>query len=104
MAATSHSRWPRSPSREKLFADILRLIAELWPPPAAVSTEALDCFASHQREVRLDDNKIHIFGARRAKVTDLGAREPHVEDLALPKSVESGNLGLNKAVIRWMSV
>jgi hypothetical protein len=34
----------------------------------------------------------------------LGAREPRAEELALPKSVESGNLGLNKAVIRWMSV
>jgi hypothetical protein len=27
---------------------------------------------------------------------------PRVEDLALPKSVESGNLSLNKAGIRWM--
>jgi hypothetical protein len=27
-----------------------------------------------------------------------------VEELALPKSVESGNLSVNKAVIRWMSV
>jgi hypothetical protein len=31
-------------------------------------------------------------------------REPRAEELALPKSVESGNLGLNKAVIRWISV
>jgi hypothetical protein len=54
--------------------------------------------------VRLVDNKIHIFGARRANVTGLGAREPRAEELALPKSVESGNLGLNKAVIRWISV
>jgi hypothetical protein len=53
--------------------------------------------------VRLDDNKIHIFGARRANVTRLGAREPRAEELALPISAESGNLGLNKAVIRWMS-
>jgi hypothetical protein len=52
--------------------------------------------------VRLDDNKIHIFGARRVNVTGLGAREPRAEELALPKSVETGNLGLNKAVIRWM--
>jgi hypothetical protein len=29
---------------------------------------------------------------------------PHVEGLALPKSVESGKLSLNKAGIRWMSV
>ena len=54
--------------------------------------------------MRLDDNKIHIFGARRVNVTGLGAREPRAEELALPKSVETGNLGLNKAVIRWMSV
>jgi len=29
---------------------------------------------------------------------------PRAEELALPKSVETGNLGLNKAVIRWMSI
>jgi hypothetical protein len=49
--------------------------------------------------VRLDDNKIRIFGARRTNVTGLNAREPCAEELA-PKSVESDNLGLNKAVIR----
>ena len=53
--------------------------------------------------MRLDDNKIHIFGARRVNVTGLGAREPRAEELALPKSVESGNFTLAKAVIRWMS-
>ncbi len=50
-------------------------------------------------EVRLDDNKIHVFGARRTNVTGLNAREPCAEELA-PKSVETDNLGLNKAVIR----
>jgi hypothetical protein len=54
-------------------------------------------------EVRLDDNEIRISGARRANVTGLGAREPRAEELASPISAESGNLGLNKAVIRWMS-
>jgi hypothetical protein len=38
------------------------------------------------------------------RVTGLGAWGPHVERLALPKSVDSGNLSLNKLVIRWMSV
>jgi hypothetical protein len=33
----------------------------------------------------------------------VGRGSPHVEELALPISAESGNLGLNKAVIRWMS-
>ena len=55
-------------------------------------------------EVRLDDNKFRIFGAWRADVTGLGAREPHVEGLALPISVESGNLSFSKTGIRWMSV
>jgi hypothetical protein len=55
------------------------------------------------REVRLDDNKIRIFGARRANVPGLCAREPRVGKLALPKSVESGNLSRNKIVIRGMS-
>ena len=45
--------------------------------------------------MRLDDNKIHIFGARRANVTGLGARKPRAEELALPMSAESGDLGLN---------
>jgi hypothetical protein len=52
----------------------------------------------------LDDNKIRIFGAWRADVTGLGAREPHVEGLALPISVESGNLSFSKTGIRWMLV
>jgi hypothetical protein len=54
-------------------------------------------------EVRLDDNKIHIFGAFGANITGLGAREPRVEGLALPKSVESGKLSFSKTGIRWMS-
>jgi hypothetical protein len=29
---------------------------------------------------------------------------PRVEELALPRSVESGTLSLNKVGIRWMSV
>jgi hypothetical protein len=32
------------------------------------------------------------------------AWEPHVEGLALPISVESGNLSFSKTGIRWMSV
>jgi hypothetical protein len=54
-------------------------------------------------EVRPDDNKIRIFGARRADGA-LGARETRVEGLALPNSVESGTLSVKKAGIRWMSV
>jgi hypothetical protein len=47
-----------------------------------------------------------LSGARRADVTGFGAREPLVEgvplveELALPKSVESGKLSVNKAGIR----
>jgi hypothetical protein len=41
--------------------------------------------------------------ARRANVTGLGAREPRVEGLALPKSVESANLSVSQTGIRWMS-
>ena len=39
-----------------------------------------------------------------ADVTGLGAREPRVEDLAMPIYVESGNLSVNTAVIRGISV
>jgi hypothetical protein len=31
-------------------------------------------------------------------------RSPHVEELALLESVETDNIGLNRVVIRWMSV
>jgi len=47
--------------------------------------------------------KSALSGARRANVTGLGAREPRLEGLALPKYFEGGNLNLNKAVMRWMS-
>jgi len=47
-----------------------------------------------KKEVRLDDNA----------VTGLGAREHRVEGLALPKSVESGKLSVNKADIGRMSL
>jgi hypothetical protein len=40
---------------------------------------------------------------RRADVSGLGAREPRVEGLATPKSVESGKLSVNNAGIRGMS-
>jgi hypothetical protein len=46
-------------------------------------------------KVRLDDNETRISGARRADVTGLGARKPRAEELALPMSAESGDLGLN---------
>jgi hypothetical protein len=36
--------------------------------------------------VRLDDNETRISGARRGDVTG-----PHVEELALPKSLKGGN-------------
>jgi hypothetical protein len=31
-------------------------------------------------------------------------RDARLEELALPKSVENGNLSVNKAVIRWVPV
>jgi hypothetical protein len=42
----------------------------------------------------LDENKFRIFGAGHADATGLGEREARVEELALPKSVESGKLSL----------
>jgi hypothetical protein len=58
----------------------------------------------NQGRVRLDDNQTRISRARRADVTGMGAWSPHVEELALPKSLKSCNFTLAKAVIRWMSV
>ena len=48
----------------------------------------------HRQPHRLDENKFRIFGARRADATGLGEREARVDELALPKSVESGKLSL----------
>jgi hypothetical protein len=53
--------------------------------------------------VRLYDDKICISGAQGADVTGLGAQEFRCRGFALPKSVESDNLSLNKVGIRWMS-
>ena len=53
--------------------------------------------------MRLYDDKICISGAQGADVTGLGAQEFRCRGFALPKSVESGNLSLNKVGIRWMS-
>jgi hypothetical protein len=54
-------------------------------------------------EMRLDDNETRISrGARRCRQAWVHG-SPHVEDLALPKSLKSGNFTLAKAVIRWMS-
>ena len=42
--------------------------------------------------MRLDDNKIRIFGARRADVTGLGVPEHHRDSSALPMLVQRSNL------------
>jgi hypothetical protein len=41
----------------------------------------------------------HPHGSVSADITGVGVWEPHVEDLALPKSLRSGNFILAKAVI-----
>jgi hypothetical protein len=53
--------------------------------------------------VRLDDNQTRIsaLGAPMSPARVHGS--PHVEELALPKSLKSCNFTLAKAVIRWMS-
>jgi hypothetical protein len=38
------------------------------------------------------------------RVTRSGVLELHVEPSVLPKSVDGGNLGCNKLVIRWLPV
>jgi hypothetical protein len=58
-----------------------------WPHPAAQSR-------NRGQPLGLDENKFRIFGAGRADATGLGEREARVEELALPKSVESGKLSL----------
>jgi hypothetical protein len=67
----------------------------------------LDCFASDQKP-----KERCVWMTTKSAFLALGAPlppawvhgRPLVEELALPKSVESGNLSVNKAVIRRMSV
>jgi hypothetical protein len=84
-----------------LFDDILRLIAELRPPPARRSIVVPSL--QTMRVVRLYDNETRISGARRPMSPACVHGSPCVEELELPKnpkSVESGHLSLAKAVIR----
>jgi hypothetical protein len=71
-----------------LVAGVPRLIVEPRPPPAAASRQVFDPHES-------------LSGARRANLIGLGVHRG--EGSALPKSVERGNLCLDKAVIRWVS-
>ncbi len=72
----------------------------------AVHTSAgLFCVRSKTKgEERLDDEEIRTSGARRVGVTGFCARVHRVEGLALPKSDESGKLGVNMAGIQRMSL
>jgi hypothetical protein len=52
--------------------------------------------------VRQDHNETRISGAQRADVTGVVHGCPHVEDLALPKSLKCGNFILAKAILWCM--
>jgi hypothetical protein len=51
----------------------------------------------NQGGVRLDDNKIHIFGARRTNVTGFNALSPVPRNWHCQNLSKVANLGLNKA-------
>jgi hypothetical protein len=94
-----------------LFAGILRLIAELRPPPdpAPAWDVRLSCDrAKSTEEVRVDDedeeDEIDIPGAERADVTGFGAGPPHDQVPALPTLAQCGNLRVYKPVIGVMQV
>jgi hypothetical protein len=85
-----------------LFAGILRLIAELRPPPdpAPAWDVLLSCDrAKSTEEVRVDEDEIDISGAERADITGFGAWPPHDQDPALPILVQCSNLDLCKPVM-----
>lgn len=61
----------------QLFADFLRLIAELRPPPdpPPASTAQLSCVPEKTKgEVRLDHSEIEVLGQQRADITALAYR------------------------------
>jgi hypothetical protein len=60
--------------------------------------------SKNQGEVRLDDKEISISGLGAAMSPAWMHRRRRVEESALPKSVESSYLRVNKVVIRGMSV
>jgi hypothetical protein len=49
-----------------------------------------------------DEDKIDTSCAERADVAGFGAGSPRGKGSTLPKSIESGNLSHNEAVIWWM--
>jgi hypothetical protein len=65
-------------------------------PPFSFLHKAVD------RQISLSCVRSILLGAPMSLAWALGS--PHVEDLVLPKSAESGNFTLANAVIQWMSV
>jgi hypothetical protein len=89
-----------------LFADICGWSRSCGRHPRSHRREALDCFASDRkpRERCVWMTTKPAFPALGAPMSPAWVHgSPHVEDSALPKSVENSYLSVNKAVIRWMS-
>jgi hypothetical protein len=67
-------------------------------PDMSMPCEVLDCFAFDQKP----RERCVSMTTKSARADVTGS--PRVEELALPKYVENGNLSVTTPVIRWMSV
>jgi len=90
-----------------LFADILRLIAELRPPPDAAARVkrhvVVRLRAKPTGKVRLDDNEIRFWAFATPMSAAWEQGSPCVAELALPKSAERMKFSLTKTIIRRIS-
>jgi hypothetical protein len=88
-----------------VFADILRLIAELQSPPVASTAKSVRLSRVPSKttgDLRHNDRKNYTFDARRTSAKVLGDETPARPRTELPKAIESGSLSVGEAAIRRM--
>jgi hypothetical protein len=88
-----------------VFADILRLIAELQSPPVASTEKSVRLSRVPSKttgDLRHNDRKNYTFDARRTSAKVLGDETPARPRTELPKAIESGSLSVGEAAIRRM--
>lgn len=91
----------------QLFADILRLIEELRPPPDPILLEQVDFHAFQQKpreSFALMKTKATIIARNVAVSRVLKRGRPHCQGSALPMKRICPSLGFNNPVVGWMSV
>jgi hypothetical protein len=94
-----------------VFADILRLIAELQSPPVASTEKSVRLSRVPSKttgDLRHNDRKNYTFDARRTSAKVLGDETPARPRTELPKAIESGSLSAirrmqDRGTMPWLS-